>query len=129
MAILIRMETVAAKSNWPAATVDATKNGLGILIALFLFAAVREALVSGTFFANWQLLLPASNEIATAASNLDDTRLFQFANTQAGAFILLGMLIALFNSLTQTTNSAAAAEAEEVVPAKRARVTGRLSKE
>jgi len=129
VAILVRMETVAAQSSWPTATLDAAKTGCGFLIALVLFAAVRELLISGTLFANWQLLLPASHELATVASKLNDTRFFRFADTQAGALILLGMLVALFNLLLQPTSSNAANEPEEIIPAKRARVTGRLSKQ
>lgn len=129
VAILVRMETVAAQSAWPAATLDAAKTGCGFLIALVLLAACRELLISGTLFANWQLLLPASSEASIAVSNLDDTRFFRFANTQAGVLILLGLLVALFNLLAQLTSSSPSATQEELIPVKRARVTGRLSKE
>jgi len=129
VAILVRMETVAAQPSWPTATLDAAKTGCGFLIALVLFAALRELLISGTLFANWQLLLPASHELASVASKLNDTRFFRFADTQAGALILLGMLVALFNLLLQPMSSNAANEPEEIIPAKRARVTGRLSKQ
>ena len=129
VAILIRMETVAAQSPWPIATLDAAKTGSGFLIALILLAACRELLVSGTILANWQLLLSASSELSTVASNQDDRQFFRFANTQAGVLILLGLLVALLNSLSQLTSSTAIDESENLVPAKRARVTGRLSKE
>lgn len=129
VAILVRMETLSVKSAWPKATLDAAKTGIGFLIALVLLSACRELLVSGTLFANWQLLLPTSSEFATMASTLDDTRFFRFANTQAGVLILLGMLIALFNFLAQLTSKSPIDSPEELTPVKRARVTGRLSKE
>jgi len=129
VAILIRMETVAVKSSWPVATLDAAKTGCGFLIALVLLATCRELLVSGTFFANWQILLPASSELATLTSNLDDARFFRFANTQAGVLILLGLLVAFVNSISQLTSNTAHDEPEELISIKRARVTGRLSKE
>ncbi|PCI80425.1 MAG: electron transport complex subunit RsxE [SAR86 cluster bacterium] len=129
VAILIRMETVAAQSSWPKATLDAARTGFGFLIALVVLASCRELLVSGTLFANWQLLLPMSNELSTVVSKLDDTRFFRFANTQAGVLILLGMLVALVNSLSQLTSRTAFDEPEAPVPVKRARVTGRLSRE
>ncbi|MBL4729003.1 MAG: electron transport complex subunit RsxE [Gammaproteobacteria bacterium] len=129
VAILIRMETFAAQSPWPAATLDAAKTGCGFLIALVLLATCRELLVSGTLFANWQLLLPASSEAAIAASNLEDSQFFRFANTQAGVLILLGLLVAFFNLLSQRTNNSLLDNSQELIPAKRARVTGRLSKE
>jgi len=39
------------------------------------------------------------------------------------------LLVALLNSLSQLTNNAPFDESEKIVPAIRARVTGRLSKE
>jgi electron transport complex protein RnfE len=129
VAILIRMETVARQSPWSVATLDAAKTGFGFLIALCLLAFCRELLVSGTIFANWQLLFPSSSELSTNTSNLNDIHFFRFANTQAGVLVLLGLLVALLNSLSQLTNSNVLDESEKLVPAKRARVTGRLSKE
>ena len=129
VAILIRMETVARQSPWSVATLDAAKTGFGFLIALCLLAFCRELLVSGTIFANWQLLFPSSSELSTNTSNLNDIYFFRFANTQAGVLVLLGLLVALLNSLSQLTNSNVLDESEKLVPAKRARVTGRLSKE
>lgn len=129
VAILVRMETVAVQSAWHVATLDAAKTGCGFLIALVLLAFCRELLISGTFFANWQLLLPVSGEVSTAAGNLDETGFFRFANTQPGVLILLGLLVAFLNSLSQLTSSTENHESQELVPVKRARVTGRLSKE
>lgn len=129
VAILVRMETVSVKSAWPIATLDAAKTGIGFLIAIVLLSACRELLASGTLFANWQLLLPTSSEVATMASNIDEPRFFRFADTQAGVLILLGMLVALFNFLAQLTNRSSIDNSEEPTPVKRARVTGRLSKE
>ena len=129
VAILIRIETVAGKSPWSVATLDAVKTGFGFLIALCLLAFCRELLISGTIFANWQLLLPASSGLSTVASNIDNTHFFRFADTQAGVLILVGLLVALINRLTQLTNTTTFDESEKIVPATRARVTGRLSKE
>jgi len=47
----------------------------------------------------------------------------------AGVLILLGLLIAFVNSITQLISNTANDESEELFPIKRARVTGRLSKE
>ena len=129
VAILIRIETVSGQSPWSIAARDAAKTGFGFLIALGLLAFCRELLISGTIFANWQLLLPTSSELSTVAGNLDDIHFFRFANTQAGVLILLGLLVALLNSLSQLRNNTPFDESKKIVPAKRARVTGRLSKE
>lgn len=129
VAILVRMETVSAKSNWPAAMLDAAQTGFGFLIALLLVAACRELLASGTILSNWQLLLPASYELETVASSLSEAHFFRFANTQAGVLILLGMLVAAINFLSQRSSRTAADKQEQTIPVKRARVTGRLSKQ
>ncbi len=125
MAILVRMETSAQLSHWPRDALDGFKTGLGCLIALVLFSACRELLISGTLLHDWQLLLPANGAPGSAAV-ADSSSFFRFADTQAGAFILLALIIAAINSLSSSTGSAAGTRQDEVVPAKRARVTGRL---
>lgn len=128
IAILLRMETVSAHSDWLTATWDAMKTGLGFLLGLLLLAGLRELLISGTLFTNWQLLLPAGSQLASAEGNSGDPHFFQFANTQAGVFLLLGMLVALINLITQKSSSTSDSN-RDITPAKRARVTGRLSKQ
>ena len=129
VAILVRIEKTSAQSAWPSATWDAAKTGCGFLIALILFAACRELLLSGTLFTNWSLLLPTSSELTTAPNTLNERHFFQFANTQAAALILLGLLVAMFNLLSQAKSSSPINNSEDIIPVKRARVTGRLSKE
>ena len=74
-------------------------------------------------------MLPTSSELSTVPGNLYDIHFFRFANTQAGVLILLGLLVALLNSLSQLSNNTSFDESKKIVPAIRARVTGRLSKE
>lgn len=128
VAILVRMETVSFRSAWSATLVDSIKTGLGFLFALTLVSALRELLISGTLLTDWQLLLPAGSEKIVAASVTDDPRFFRFANTQAGAFLLLGMLVAAVNLLAPRSDRFTDGS-QEITPVKRARVTGRLSKE
>lgn len=128
IAILLRMETVSVHSDWLTATWDAMKAGLGFFLGLLLLAGLRELLISGTLFTNWQLLLPTGSELALAAVNSGEPRFFPFANTQAGVFLLLGMLVALINLISQKFNSTTDSN-RDITPAKRARVTGRLSKQ
>ncbi|GJM12557.1 MAG: hypothetical protein DHS20C12_09600 [Pseudohongiella sp.] len=129
VALLIRMETISAKSSWTVAVADGAKTGCGFLIALILLSACRELLISTTLFANWQLLLPTASELGIRANNPADAQFFRFAGTQAGALILLGLLIALLNFLSQLSKNRVESKTEDVVPVKRARVTGRLSRE
>lgn len=127
-ALLLRMETFAATVPWPVAAGDALKTGLGFLIALVLFSACRELLVSGSLFAQWQILLPGSGS-AEASLGTASGQLFRFADTPAGAFILLGLLLALINFLSAARHHGADDNRESVVPATRARVTGRLNRD
>ena len=122
------MELVSSKSKWTEALLDSLKTGLGFLIALLLFSGCRELLINGTVLANWQLLLPANGELSFVGSGQSGANYFRFADTQAGAFIVLGLLIALINKIRNSTDNKTADEASAVIPAKRARVTGRLIK-
>jgi len=129
IAIVIRMETFSMRVSWPKAALDATKTAAAFLMALLLFATCRELIINGTLLEDWRLLLPTNNELSIANAALDDTKFFRFANTQAGAFILLGMLIALLNVASGFRVKKTSDAHEAVIPVKRARVTGRLSKE
>ena len=124
-AILLRMETVAIHKPWLEATADAFKIGIGFLFALTLFSACREILITGSLLSNWQILLP-SNYASPALTSTNTERFFRFANTQAGAFILLGLIIAAINLLSSFKRSNIDKNSDAIVPAKRARVTGRL---
>ncbi len=124
-AILVRMETVAAHSNYLQTTLDAIKVGVGFLLALVLFSACREILITGSLLSNWQILLP-SNEAYSALSNAYRGSFFRFAETQAGAFILLGLVVALSNLASAFARDSAGKRQDPIAPAKRARVTGRL---
>lgn len=124
-AILLRMETVAAHSDWPSATLDAIRTGIGLLLALILVSSCREILISGSLLSNWQILLPVSGASAVFA-NTDAGAVFRFANTPAGAFILLGLIIASINLFSNIGRRSPKVDSELVAPAKRARVTGRL---
>jgi electron transport complex protein RnfE len=128
ISILIRMELVSSKSKWTEALPDSLKTGLGFLIALLLFSGCRELLINGTVLANWQLLLPTNGELSLVGSGQSGANYFRFADTQAGAFIVLGLLIALINKTRNSTGNKTADEANAVIPARRARVTGRLIK-
>ncbi|MEX0965459.1 MAG: Rnf-Nqr domain containing protein [Pseudohongiellaceae bacterium] len=125
VAILLRMETVASRTNWIAASIDAIKAGLGFLLAIVFVSILRELLIAGSVFSNWQMLLP-SNGMSALPSQSESAYFFQFANTQAGAFILIGLLIALINFISSLTPHPPDQGRDTIVPVQRARVTGRL---
>lgn len=81
--ILGRAEAFAAKNNVLASLCDGLGTGLGFTLALTLLGVIREILGKGTFFGN--VILPSSSNML----------LFVLA---PGAFITLGLLIAVVNS-------------------------------
>ncbi len=82
--ILGRAEAFAAKNNVLASLCDGIGIGLGFTIALTLLGLIRELLGKGTFFG--MQILPASTNMLV----------FVLA---PGAFITLGLLIAIVNSV------------------------------
>lgn len=82
--ILGRAEAFAAKNNVLASLCDGIGIGLGFTIALTLLGLIRELLGKGTFF---------GFEILPASTNM---LVFVLA---PGAFITLGLLIAIVNSI------------------------------
>lgn len=122
-AILVRMETCAFRSNLFATALDALKTGAAYLIAILLLAAIRELIINGRLLMNWDLLIATtasrSNDLIAGSAN----QLFGFASTQAGALILLGLLIALVNFLTGSLKTGKNQHQEVITPVKRARLS------
>lgn len=102
-------------------SIACTKVVLGFLSAIVTLSAIRELLGNGSLLTNWQLLIPASDEILP---NETGGKLLDFALLQPGALLLLGLLIALYNWLNKYVLSPV--EPEIVKPVKRARITGRI---
>lgn len=97
-AILARAETFASKNNiWPS-VIDGIATGCGFALVLITLGAIRELIGTGTLLADsrllfgpiathWQFQLPA------------DYRGLLIAILPPGAFIILGLLIALKNAI------------------------------
>ena len=83
--ILARAEAFASKNNVLASAVDGLAMGLGYTLALLILSGVREILGAGTLF---------GKELFGAA--FEPALIFIMP---PGAFILLGILIAVFNSI------------------------------
>ena len=95
-AIIARAEAFAAKQPPLPALFDGLMMGLGFTLVLVVLGGLRELLGHGTLLANAQLMF------GSAASNLslivfDDYRGLLLAILPPGAFIGLGLLIALKN--------------------------------
>ena len=88
--------------------------------SLIGFSMLRELLISRTLFANIQLLLPRSFE---AVVTPESTGISTFVASAPGAFILLGLLIAICQVRYAHTE---AYYHQDEQPVERARITGRL---
>ncbi|EPJ44890.1 MAG: NADH-ubiquinone oxidoreductase [Osedax symbiont Rs1] len=98
--IMGRAEAFAAKNTISAALYDGFIMGLGFTIVLVLLGAIRETLGSGTLFADMHLLFgPIASTWKIVI--IDDYVGFLFAILPPGAFVGLGLLIALKNLFDQ----------------------------
>ncbi len=122
--ILGRADGFAAKHNPLIAGFDGLLMGLGFALVLLVLGGVRELLGTGALFANMHLLF------GQAAANwqltlVRDYKGFLLAILPPGAFIVLGLLIALKNRIDQQlAERAKATQADEPVQSRRVRVTG-----
>lgn len=98
--ILGRAEAFASKNNIGRAFVDAFTMGLGFAAALVLLGAMRELLGTGTLFAQAHLMFGEAAR-SFSLTVFDDYKGFLLAILPPGAFIGLGLLIALKNVIDQ----------------------------
>jgi len=99
--IMGRAEAYAAKNTVAASLYDGFIMGLGFSIVLVLLGAIREILGAGTLFADMQLLFgPIAQSWKIVI--FSDYAGFLFAILPPGAFVGLGLLIAVKNWLDQS---------------------------
>ena len=94
--IIARAESFASKNKVGASLLDGVAMGLGFTIVLVLLGAIREILGHGTLLAHAELMFGDGAQWLTITL-LDDYRGFLLAILPPGAFIGLGLLIALKN--------------------------------
>ena len=95
-AIIARAEAFASKNTVPEAFVDGLFMGLGFTAVLVTLGAMREAIGFGTLFQQAHLMFgDAAREFTITL--FDDYRGYLLAILPPGAFIGLGLLIALKN--------------------------------
>lgn len=126
-AILGRADAFARKNPVLPAMLDGLMMALGFLAVLLVLGAMREIIGQGTLFTNMELIfgpMAAGWELTLFPDYPD----FLFAVLPPGAFVGLGLLIALKNRIDSGIEARRAAKAEQVVAgAKRVRVTGHIS--
>ena len=109
-AILGRAESFASRNSVPHSLADGISIGLGFTGALVVLGATRELIGQGTLFANAHLMFgEASRDWTLSLGELWDGALL--AILPPGAFIGLGMMIALKNVIDKRTRQSAAAAA------------------
>lgn len=126
-AILGRADAFACKNGLIPSAVDGLTMGLGFTVVLILLGVIREIIGQGTLFTNMDLIF---GEIAVNWQIVifNDYPDFLFAILPPGAFVAMGLIIAVKNLVDNHLEEKALANKEEVeVGSKRARVTGKIS--
>ncbi len=122
--ILGRADGFAAKHKPLIASFDGFIMGMGFALVLLVLGSLRELFGTGTLFANMHLLfgpIAADWQITV----FSDYKGFLLAILPPGAFIVLGLLIALKNRIDLHLAERARAQQPEVpVQSRRVRVTG-----
>lgn len=126
-AILGRADAFACKNGIIPSAVDGLTMGLGFTVVLILLGVIREVIGQGTLFTNMDLIFGemAVNWQIVIFNDYPD---FLFAILPPGAFVAMGLIIAVKNLVdTYLDEKAAARKADVEVGSKRARVTGKIS--
>ncbi|MCS6785632.1 MAG: electron transport complex subunit E [Thiobacillaceae bacterium] len=94
--VLARVEAFASKRSTAASVLDAAMMGLGLTLVLVVLGAVREIFGKGTLFSGLDLALgPAARDWVVTV--VPDYQGFLLAVLPPGAFLGLGLIIALKN--------------------------------
>ncbi|HCW95437.1 electron transport complex subunit E [Stutzerimonas balearica] len=122
--ILGRADGFAAKHGPLAAVFDGLMMGLGFCLVLVVLGGTRELFGTGALLANMNLLFgPAAADWQLTL--VQDYKGFLLVILPPGAFIVLGLLIALKNRIDHALAERRKAEAPQAsAPSRRVRVTG-----
>jgi len=126
-AILGRADAFASKNGLIPSAVDGLTMGLGFTVVLILLGVIREIIGQGTLFTNMDLIFGdmAVNWQIVIFNDYPD---FLFAILPPGAFVAMGLIIAVKNLVDNYLDEKAKANKAEIeVGSKRARVTGKIS--
>ncbi len=110
--ILGRAEAFASKNPVGKSVVDGLTMGIGFAVVLVLLGAMRELIGAGTLFAQAHMMFGEAARWLTVTI-IEDYKGFLLAILPPGAFIGLGLLIALKNLIEQRLEK----RAKQTVPA------------
>jgi Na+-translocating ferredoxin:NAD+ oxidoreductase RnfE subunit len=98
----------------------------GLILAIGVFASLREVIVFGSIFSDLDLLTSKVGMPNDTALNTRENQIFSFGLLQPGAFIVLALVIAGKRWLDQSILKPKNQPSEPVEKITRARVTGKL---
>lgn len=125
--ILGRADAFAAKNPPLPSLLDGFMMGLGFSLVLLVLGAMREIIGHGTLFANMDLLFGAA-AVDWKITLIDQYTDFLFAVLPPGAFVGMGLLIALKNIIdSKLKERQHTAHTTPVAGSKRVRVTGKIT--
>jgi electron transport complex protein RnfE len=124
--ILGRADAFARKNRLIPSILDGLSMSFGFLLVLLLLGAMREVIGQGTLFTNMQLIFGESAR-SWQLQLFDNYPNFLFAVLPPGAFVGLGLLIALKNLIDDWVKQRQQGQASQVVGSKRVRVTGTVN--
>ncbi|GGO83163.1 electron transport complex subunit E [Marinobacterium nitratireducens] len=126
-AIMGRADAFACKNPVGASVLDGLMMGIGFTAVLMVLGAMREVLGLGTLFSDMQLLFGPAAE-SWKITLVDDYSGFLFAILPPGAFVGMGLLIALKNIVDARLEERRRAQKPKAEGggSKRVRVTGNV---
>ena len=124
--ILGRADAFARKNRLIPSILDGLSMSLGFLLVLLLLGAMREVIGQGTLFTNMQLIFGESAR-SWQLQVFENYPNFLFAVLPPGAFVGLGLLIALKNVIDDWVKQRQQVQANQVAGSKRVRVTGAVN--
>ena len=128
--IMGRADAFASKNPVKASLLDGFMMGLGFTVVLVILGGLREALGSGTLFADMHLLFGPIAE-HWKITLIDDYKGFLFAILPPGAFVGMGLLIALKNviddKIKEREKKQQVIVSDKPAESRRVRVTGNIS--
>ncbi len=115
-AIIARCESFASKNNLFDSALDGFMMGLGFMLVLVVLGGLREIIGFGTLFANAHLMFGSLGEAMLITFN-EDYPGFLLAVLPPGAFIALGLLIALKNIIDKHQTNKQSITIQNATPA------------
>jgi electron transport complex protein RnfE len=126
-AILGRADAFAAKNPVLPSMLDGFMMAMGFAVVLVLLGAMREVIGQGTLFSNMELLFGESAR-SWKLTMFTDYPDFLFAILPPGAFVGMGLIIALKNIIDAKIKSIEDRKKDPVIAGtKRVRVTGKIT--